>query len=74
MFSALSALGRTQLIVRVDLALELVQHRFTCVGGSGGSILGVGPGFMGGDLRSQCAFNRGQRQTALIHKGSRFRT
>jgi hypothetical protein len=48
----LSALGRTQLIVGVDLALELVQHRLTGVGGSGGSVFGLSPRFMGCDLRA----------------------
>jgi hypothetical protein len=50
MFGALGAIGRVQLIVWVDLALELVEQRFACVGGSGGAIIGVRPGFMGGNL------------------------
>ncbi len=50
MLGTLGALGRTELIIRIDLMLELIQHRFACISSSGRAVFGVSPGFMGCDL------------------------
>ncbi|MGH3968124.1 MAG: hypothetical protein ACRDTV_08450 [Mycobacterium sp.] len=50
MFRALGALGRRQLAVWIDLALELVEQRLARRLGSSGAVIGVRPRFMGGNL------------------------
>ena len=59
MLGTLGPFGRRQDAFGVDLSLELVEHRLARVGGSSGSVFGVSPGFMGGDLSAQRALRGG---------------
>jgi len=50
---AFGAFSRRQDALGVDLALELVERRLAGLRGSGRSVFGARPRFMGGDLRSE---------------------